>query len=764
MPIAPAVLLLLCYGAGLATGLLRFLGPEVPALGVGILLLVRRRGVAIWVWAFLLGQAAAVIGMARERSECAGRLRPGPVAVDARATEPVEPDQLLGQVMLDATCPGSIAVRWPEGSRVAAGTRGRIEGRWILADSTDPEHGILVARRFLPGPAGPGPAERLRNWVAATVRRLYGERAALVEALILNRRSGLPAELRDRYARAGLVHILSISGFHVGVIIGWVLLAGRLAGLPSRRAQSLAVALALGYVVFLGWPPPAARAAILAGLVVQFRWRQRHPGAVGVLAASCLVVLLLDPRAALNPGAWLSAAALTGAILATQWSDRALGTGWGWRLLASSVGATVATAPITASQFGMVSLTGVVLNFVAIPVAGLAVPGVMLSLLAAALLPPLAAPLAAGSGALLALLDQVAWRGGGWSFSAAMQPAEPSSALPWLALLAAAGWSLQGHHHRWLALRRAGLVLCAAVWLTVGAEAAARSHDAGSGLALHFLDVGQGDAALIRTPHGHWVLVDAGPRTDRDDAGRRVVVPFLASHRAAGLAAALVSHAHADHLGGMAAVLDRFPVHTLLEPAELVPDPLYTRLLDQLAALGEGWQPARDGLRFELDSVRFTVLHPDTSWSEWQLDLNEDSIVLLVESGSFRALLAGDAGIRAESRLANRIGRVDLLKVGHHGSGSASGDAWLTELSPGVAVISVGRGNRYGHPHPATLERLRRHGAGVWRTDRDGTITVTTDGRSMVIAGRDRREQRTTEKTSAPRGTPGSPDPMLRQR
>jgi competence protein ComEC len=103
---------------------------------------------------------------------------------------------------------------------------------------------------------------------------------------------------------------------------------------------------------------------------------------------------------------------------------------------------------------------------------------------------------------------------------------------------------------------------------------------------------------------------------------------------------------------------------------------------------------------------------------------------------------------------------VDLLKVGHHGSATASSDAWLSELSPWAAVISVGRGNRYGHPNPATLERLQRHGAGIWRTDRDGTITVTTDGRRIVIAGRDRQAERVTPTTAQP-GTPGNLQPAL---
>jgi competence protein ComEC len=228
-----------------------------------------------------------------------------------------------------------------------------------------------------------------------------------------------------------------------------------------------------------------------------------------------------------------------------------------------------------------------------------------------------------------------------------------------------------------------------------------------------------------------------------------VVAPFLARHRAGGLAVAVVSHAHADHLGGIPSVLERYPASRVLEPAELVADPLYAGFLDELDLLALPWHAARDGLRFELDSVRFTVLHPDTVWAEWQLDLNEDSVVLLVEYGSFRALFAGDAGLRAEARLAGRVGRVDVLKAGHHGSRSATGERWLTELRPLVAVISCGQGNRYRHPHLETLARLSGRGIGAWRTDLLGSITVTTDGRSFTIGGRGRRE---TFQTRGPSG------------
>jgi competence protein ComEC len=447
-------------------------------------------------------------------------------------------------------------------------------------------------------------------------------------------------------------------------------------------------------------------------------------------------VLVLDPWAVLDAGAWLSVAALAGALLATRWSDRAIGPAWWWRTLAASVGATLGTAPITAALFGMVSLAGLVVNFVAIPLAAVAVPGILLSLVAAAVAPVLAPSLAAGTGALLGLLDQVAWWGGGWDAATIIQPAEPSSALPWLAILGVAAWSIAGGTTRWEWARRAALGGAAGVWVLLGIESRAAIRDAGTGLTLHFLDVGQGDAALIRTSAGRWILVDAGPRNERRDAGRTVVAPFLARHRAGGLAAAIVSHAHADHLGGLPAVMDRIPTGRVLEPAELAADSLYLEFLDQLEAEGVPWLAARDGLHFILDSIRFRVLHPDTAWAGWGLDLNDDSVVLLVEYAGFRALFTGDAGLAAESRLAGRVGRVDVLKVGHHGSRTASGEEWVRELAPRIAVISSGVDNRYGHPHPETLERLTRHEVGIWRTDREGTVTVTTDGKTMTVRGR----------------------------
>lgn len=737
----PAVLLLLCFGAGLLTGLSRF-GDPLPVAGGLLVALIWwwRESHAFWIGAVLAGRLLAAAAIDFRLARCDEVLTPGAASIRLHLVEPVSGAGAMGAATVpDANCRGALLVRWPGGTDLDAGVEVLAHGRWLPPAPDSRRPGVYQVRRLDSLTSAPSPTERLRSGAVRRLRSLYGARHGVVEALVLNRRGDMPLALRDRYVRAGLVHILSISGFHVGIIVSWCILVGRLAGLPLVRAELMGAAVAVAYVLFLGWPPPAARAAMLALIAASLHWRQRRPLGIPLLAVTCTLVLLLDPESIQEAGAWLSAASLAGVLLATGWSDRALGKGWGWRMLAASAGAVLAAAPITAALFGTVSLAGVALNFIAVPIAALAVPGLLLSLLASVVVPAASAPLAAGTGVLLGLVDQLAWWGGQWQWAAVYQAAELRSASPWVAAWLVAAWSGWGGTTRWEAGRRLGLALAVLTWASVFAGATRRLPDSARGLTLHFLDVGQGDAAAIRTPGGRWILVDAGPADGRADAGRRVVAPFLGRQGASTLALALLSHAHADHLGGLQAVLDREPVGEVLEPGRLNEEKEYLALLDRLEQDHIPWRVVRDSTRFELDGVRFTVLHPSASWAGWEEDLNEDSAVLLVEYGGFRALFAGDAGLPAESRLRGRVGRVDLLKVGHHGSRWATGDLWLAELRPKVAIISSGRGNRYGHPHAETLDRLVRAGAEIWRTDAVGTVTVQVDHSGMTVEGRGRR-------------------------
>ncbi len=733
---AAALLVPISYGAGLATGLLHFGAPAGVVAVLALAVLRRNAAVSLALGALLLGLGAAALARAADRERCAAMLPERSGWLVVRLRDPAAGRGLARASLPEHACRGSIDLRWNAGQELPAGSTVRVRGRWMRrAGIGGKAGGLLLVSAADTIRVEPGGAEKARNAVAARARDLYGTRAPLVDALVLGTRGGLDPAVRDRFAFSGLVHLLSISGFHVGLISAWVVLVLRLAGVSRARALSAGAVVAVAYVAFLGWPAPGTRAAALTAFLALLFQRQRRAHSDALLAQTCLVVLLIDPWAIFDLGGWLSAAALWGATTATRWSDARIGEGFFARTLASSLGATLATAPITAAMLGAVAVIGVVLNFAAIPIAALAVPGVVASLLVAPLWHGLAASLASGAGLLLHLLELLADAGARVPGGHVVVEESVASALPWAAALAAAMWAVGRRNTRQEAVRRALLLVGAWAWLSLASGLRPTAGNAGRGLTLHFLDVGQGDGAAIRTPGGRWLLVDLGPGGAGADAGRKVIAPFLARHGVRRLEMIILSHGHLDHLGGAAAVLERFRTALVLDPAAQVPDPAYTGFLDEVEAAGAGWKAARRGTSFELDSVRFTVLHPDTAWAGWGSDVNEDSIVLRIEYGGFTAIFAGDAGLPAEERMRGRAGPADLLKVGHHGSRGATGATWLRELEPKAAVVSVGR-NRYGHPSPEALARLGRQGAAVWRTDHDGTVSVSTDGRTMTIRGR----------------------------
>ena len=734
MRLRAPILFTLSYGAGLATGLLHF----EATIGGGLVVLIagwlsRKSLISLLASAALLGNVSGRIAWMGEARRCVTRLPPGALSLSVTVVEPV--DSSGGRISVHPLigCAGPVLAMWPPHQAMDAGVDVAVLARWIPRGGiAGRPAGTLVISRVGSTGGTPSPPARLRSALARASRTLYGARAPMVDALILGRRSGIHRELQDRFAQSGLVHLLSISGFHVGIITAWIFLLCRSLRVERGTALGIGAGASVAYVAFLGWPAPATRAAALAVLLALSRIRQRHVEPNSLLSATCLCVLVVDPWAIVDLGGWLSVAALWGATTFTRWTDRTLGTGMWWRTLGSSIGATLATAPITSAALGAVAIVGIGLNFLAIPLAAIAVPGVLASLLMYPVWSALAEALASGAGLALHLLELLAIAGSAVPGGHTVGAAELRSAAPWATALALSLWCMGKRNSLAEVARRWSWAVVVLMWGTLLYAWSPRAAHTASGLTLHFLDVGQGDGAVLRTPAGRWVVIDAGPRSGYSDAGRRVVVPFLIGSRVRELAALIVSHAHADHLGGVSSVLDRFPATLVLEPGERVADPLYYEFLDALAAGGIPWHAARRDERFVLDGVSFTVLHPHPEWHGWGEDVNEDSLVLLIEYGSFQALFAGDAGFPAETEMRSRARVVDLLKVGHHGSRGSTGDEWLDSLRPRAAVISVGH-NKYGHPSPPTLQRLRGHRVDVWRTDRDGLVAVTTDGTRMTI-------------------------------
>jgi competence protein ComEC len=581
---------------------------------------------------------------------------------------------------------------------------------------------------------------KIRSRAGRKIDKVFGEDAGLARALLIADQREIPTEMRERYAAAGLVHMLSISGLHVAVIASAMELLFQVARL-SRRAAILWTFLGTGiYVAIIGAPPPAVRSAAMLGVTMASRVAQRPSSPWAALAIGAFAPLV-NPRTVLDLGYQLSVLGMCGLIAGGAASRRYLGaTLNGWRAhvsreLVVSVAASVVTAPLVAYRFGSISLIGPVSNLFAGPLIGVAQPMLFLALL----LGPferVARFCAEAVHPLLLLFDQVA------SSAASV----PGGSVAVHATLLTAGCAAVAAAATVVACTsrfpsRPALVAVMASSLMVVAPTPRLLHS--GEVELHVLDVGQGDAALLRTPAGRWVLLDAGPGWDGGDAGRRTILPYL-RRRGGGLEAFVLSHPHTDHVGGAASVLAELEPHTYWDAAFAGGSAAYIASLATAREEGIEWRRVHPGDAMAIDGVSISFLAPDSAWTVGLMDPNLASTVTMIGYGVVRFLLVGDAERAEEEWLLREYPmglRADVLKVGHHGSSTSSSDAFLAAVQPRAAVISVGARNQYGHPSNDVLRALANAGAEVLRTDHSGTVIARTDGRRVEMeAGGERWE------------------------
>lgn len=253
----------------------------------------------------------------------------------------------------------------------------------------------------------------------------------------------------------------------------------------------------------------------------------------------------------------------------------------------------------------------------------------------------------------------------------------------------------------------------------------------GKVLQVHFLNIGEGDSILIRTPGGKSYLIDAGPRS-----AKKIIPPYLKSIGVEKLDGVIISHSHMDHIGGIPTVLDAFPVGTVYSSGRFHEAFFTQELLEQIEKKGIKMVRLRAGDTVDVEpEIKVSVLNPPKDWPEDKGSLNNYSVVVRLSYGDVDFMLVGDAEVRAEKEILKLAGpfESEFLKVGHHGSESSTGDAFLAAVKPLWAVISVREPNKFEHPHAPTLNKLKAGNITILRTDKDGTIVVTTDGKKVQI-------------------------------
>jgi competence protein ComEC len=712
------------YVAGLLAGFRGAVPAVVGLVAFALVYAILARSIIVAGLAFVLTSGALMAYGSAVRDRRCG------VALTARRAwlieldDPVAPGGFVRGRSVEPGCPIPIRVAVEHGAAVGGDI---VHATGVLAASNV---GLTVARATVRPVRRASVLRRVRARSAVAIERAFGRDAALAKALLIAETKSLTPEVRERYAAAGLAHMLSISGLHVGLIAVALSLAAQLARLPPMAGR-LATLVTLGvYIAMIGAPAPAVRAGAMVAVVAVSRLVQRPVSPWAVLAFGAAGPLT-DASTATDLGYQLSVVGVVALVAGDSLGRRLIGdrlSGWRRTLVAGLLVSTVASVvslPVVAWTFGRVSVVAPFTNLAAAPLMGVAQPMLFLALILG--WAPAAATFVAGAAhPLLAAFDAVATVGAALPYATLDVAPTLTAALLAAAAVAAFVTACMS--------RDPGRAVVAGVALLAGL-AWLPALPTGVGEAeLHVIDVGQGDAIAFRTARGRWILIDAGRAWRTGDAGRATVVPYL-RRRGGELVTFVLTHPHADHVGGAAAVVRALRPGAYYDAAFAGGGDAYRASL-VAAQRGVRWRRVHPGDSLSLDGATVTFLAPDSAWTASLDDPNEASTVILIRVGAVRFLLTGDAERGEEAWLVDRAAdklRADVLKVAHHGSATSTTPEFLAAVRPRVALISVGAANLYGHPDPATLHALAAAGAQVLRTDRLGSIVLRTNGHRLVV-------------------------------
>lgn len=560
---------------------------------------------------------------------------------------------------------------------------------------------------------------------------LRPDQAGLLIGILLGDKKHISSLTQTSFAKTGVSHIIAVSGLHVGMLALLGLGLARVLRLKVWQKHLFTIGLVVFYALITGCRPSVLRASliIVIGIIGWLKGKERH--LVAAISAAALILLLYNPFFLFDVAFQLSFAAVFAIAfiapeLEYQLAKSPLRSNRLIELFLVSIAVQIGIAPIAVYYFQELSIVSAVANVAIVPVVA---PILALGLTGSAF------------GCISSFLARLVYAILGMLLSFVIRTASLFASLPFSSLTAGVSLPVVAFYYialfgvlvfmrqRKIVFRQTTLLFvslavptCLIWWQVLTTVPPGDFH-------VTYFDVGQGDAALIRSPQGDCIVIDGGqdPYTARN---------LLSAHGVCKIDMLVLSHPHADHLNGLVELVESSNIGLVLIGAFHDASPKYREFKAAIHERGIPCITVKEGMRFKIGPDLVVTVLSDPSPISSDVNVNNLSIVAKVAYKDMSLLFPGDIESEEERELLDwkQELRSSVLKVSHHGSSNAANAAFLARVQPKVAIISVGKDNRFGHPASSTVETLRRSGAAIYRTDRDGHVTITSDGKNFAVS------------------------------
>jgi len=571
----------------------------------------------------------------------------------------------------------------------------------------------------------------IQNKITTIIHQAFDpEPAAFASALILGKRDEINSEVINTYASLGIIHVLAVSGLHVGYVTLILLALLSLFPINFRTTVFLTIAGLVLYAAIVNFRPSVVRASAMASILLLAQASEQRYDILNLLGAAALVILVVNPLELFQIGFQLSFLAVLGIVVFYNRFETALETiglsigklskplRYMLGLFLVSVAAFVATAPVTAYYFRMVPVWGLFLNLMVIPLIGVIVIATFVVLITGMFWPALSGIYAEVPNALIHLMNNILQFLYHSGFHAIHLPG--FSAIFILIVYAILT--------TFLFIRMKNLVRYSFFGVLILVNVFIWKPNPVHPLRITFLDVGQGDAALIESPHGKTMLIDAGIRTLESDRGADVIIPYLQYRGIDHIDIAVLSHPHNDHIGGFPSILRKYRVSEIWDSKHSY----HTNVMHEVRTLsdsqGTRYHLIQAGFDTTIDQIHFRTFFPVSQ--EIDNNINNHSIVQRLTYEQTSVLFPGDIEAKVEPYV-DRFGQqihAQLLKVPHHGSITSSTTEFINTVDPKFAIVSVGADNKFDHPSDVVLKRYRRQESQLLLTRDEGAVIFQSDG------------------------------------